>query len=141
VELYFHSPICLPGRMLNKLSTGTTLPFFVVSSDYNSSLYFHCCTVKPSEDLAWAKMTNFLIIPETGPPRRRRANYRIPLRLITTPSNGTASLQLESSSCCLHSVVSETPFEISNRTMDDVHRIIILTYHSDELCDLMPHNF
>jgi hypothetical protein len=26
VELYFHSPICLHGVVLNKLSTGTSLP-------------------------------------------------------------------------------------------------------------------
>jgi hypothetical protein len=30
VEIYIHSPIHLRGIMLNKLSTGTTLPFYCV---------------------------------------------------------------------------------------------------------------
>jgi hypothetical protein len=32
VDLYIHSPICLNDEMLNKLSTGTTLPFLRAES-------------------------------------------------------------------------------------------------------------
>jgi hypothetical protein len=33
VELFFHSPICLHGILLNELSTGTTVPFTQQSGD------------------------------------------------------------------------------------------------------------
>jgi hypothetical protein len=46
VDLYIHSPIRLHGIVLNKLSTGTTLPFTFYTNSAPSLQKTHCVSFK-----------------------------------------------------------------------------------------------
>jgi hypothetical protein len=67
VELYLHSPLCLHGRVLNKLSTGTTLPFtftlllFTLSYTQYTYIWGSIVVVKNDQILADLHVSSLLV--------------------------------------------------------------------------------